>query len=890
MKHIYPFNHTPIPPITQVGGKAHSLIIMTNAEFTVPNGFVCGADFFASWNEKIQASTAWSNLQNAIEKDEDIATYINKVKEIIKTFTLSETQENSISEALQGLSADAQYAVRSSSPEEDLEGSSFAGIYETVLGVPKDNIKNAVLQVFLSAFEERVFVYKKAKGFLVDQVKIAVVIMEQIDSATAGVGFSVNPINNDYDEVAINANFGLGESVVGGVVTPDYFVVNKVDSAVITKTLGNKKKSFHLSGNSGGTHEKDNADSSSFCITDNQATEITEMIVKVEKLYGLPVDIEWAYANNKLYMIQARPITTHIPIPEAMQTEPGAKKRTLYYDCSVIEGITTNKPITPMTLDWTLNTLGTAMVGPYAGDMSFSADGNPETDIFFGKGVRLYMNWSQLFFLSSPKSLAKPFEDIDKDAYEALLNIDEKIYLPTKKFPYLKWRTIAPFVLRSLVRSHKAIWEWIEESLNPIKFYETKYKPCADETLDKLNDLDKFEGELDEYLKLTEVILAKFTELFMPTMLHYAKEMAAIQDLFKDDTPDNKDLADHLTMGIQGDEAIGLGIDLYNLSRLLSPSAFDNITELSKKCHNRELPQDFMTAWDNFIAKHGMRGPNEMEIANPSYSDDFSLAFQQMSTMLHATESPEKSLDNHVKQRDAAYKKLMQELPDKKAKKLKHHFELARTLAPSRDTLKYVFVKMNQKTRKLALRDAQVLVKDGKLGEINDIFFATFQEMSELKKGNDGVRALVEKRKDEFKHASANIQSFPMFIDSRGRIPASPTNERKHSDDNDPNVLYGSGISRGIARGRVKVLKDPREKKIEQGDILVTYNTDPGWTPLFIGAEGIVLEIGAVLQHGGLVAREYAKPCVAGIHGITEKLKDGQMVEVNGTEGTVKIL
>ncbi|MGI9392913.1 MAG: PEP-utilizing enzyme, partial [Parvibaculales bacterium] len=239
--------------------------------------------------------------------------------------------------------------------------------------------------------------------------------------------------------------------------------------------------------------------------------------------------------------------------------------------------------------------------------------------------------------------------------------------------------------------------------------------------------------------------------------------------------------------------------------------------------------------------------------------------------------------EGHVEEREKAYKELLEGSPKHESKKLKKYYENIHRFAPSRDTLKYIFVLINHTLRKLVLRDGGKLVAAGKIEMVEDVFFLTFEE---LVSGAD-LKKLIAKRKPFFQMASANVQAFPIFIDSRGRIV---TAEAEQGESDDPNILKGNGISRGVVRGRVKVLKDPREKKIEKGDILVTYNTDPGWTPLFVGASGIILEIGAVLQHGGVVAREYAKPCVAGIRGITQKLHDGQEVEVDGTNGIVKIL
>ena len=887
MTQVYSFHHTPVPPIVEVGGKAHSLMNMTSAGYTVPNGFVCGAGFFSEWNKKIEISKEWGELQQAIDKEKPLTQHTDSIKKQIKQFSLSSEQKTEIDKFLGTLNEESLYAVRSSSPEEDLEGSSFAGIYETILGVKKSDIKEAILKVFLSAFDDRVFAYKKAKGFLSNKVEIAVIIMEQIDSEIAGVGFSINPINNDYDEAVINANFGLGESVVSGIVSPDYFIIDKVKNSVISKTLGNKNKSVYLTDEkSGGTQEKKNDNSDRFSLTDEQAITIAQMIVKVENLYKLPIDIEWAYSKGTLYMIQARPITTHIPLPKDMQTKPAEKKRILWYDCSVLEGVTTNRPITTMTMDWTLNHLGNAMGRPYLGNIKYSTDGNPNTDIFFGKSVRIYMNFSQIFFLQSAKSMAGGIEEGDKNAAEALRHLDMDIYLPDKKFPILKWNVIIPFALRTLVKSHKTIWDWISGMMKPTKYYHDQYQPCAEEVLKQIKELRNSEVPLSKYLELSDKLIEDYTEKFLPSMLEYGKHVNIIKNLAKDTDDTIKNLIDELTMGLEGDEAVNLGIELYKLSRMIPQEEFTNLSKLTEKIRSRKMSDEFMQVWDKFIETHGARGPNEMEIANKRYGDDPLLAVQQMSTMSHASENPADILQKHIQRRDEAYHKLLELLSKKQHKTLQKSFEIVKLLGPARDTLKYVFVQVNHKIRELVLQEAEKLVENNRLDEVNDVFFLLFNQLSDP---TLDLKEIVSYKKPEFLKASANIQAFPVFIDSRGRIPtAEETTNTKSSDD--PNLLQGNGISRGIARGKVKVLKDANEKPIEKGDILVTYNTDPGWTPLFIGAEGIVLEVGAILQHGGVVAREYAKPCVAGIRNVTKKLKDGQIIEINGTTGTVKII
>jgi pyruvate,water dikinase len=238
---IYPFTSTPLPTLIEVGGKGLSLIKMTQADLPVPPGFVCPVTFFEPWLTALQATPEWTAVQKAIQNEEDLHPSTSALKTACAKLTITDEQEKQLTAALQALPGGNFFAVRSSSPEEDLEGASFAGGYKTTLGVTKDTMLAALQASFASAFDERVFVYKQQHGFAVERPRIALVVQQQITSETAGVGFSLNPLNNDYDEAVIDASWGLGESVVAGMVTPDHFVVDKVSKNILERKLGGKE-------------------------------------------------------------------------------------------------------------------------------------------------------------------------------------------------------------------------------------------------------------------------------------------------------------------------------------------------------------------------------------------------------------------------------------------------------------------------------------------------------------------------------------------------------------------------------------------------------------------------------------------------------------------------
>lgn len=295
---------------TEVGGKAASLIRMAEAGLPVPSGAVLTTTFFAPWFDAIKASTSWTRLTEATS--EEWAPRCSALQEHVQSLPLTATQHDALDALLRDLAVtndEARFAVRSSSPEEDLASASFAGGYETRLGVRPEDLESAVRHCFASSLDVRVLTYKKEHGLDIWSPRIAVIVQRQIDSDIAGVAFSVNPVTNDYDEAVIDANWGLGTSVVEGRVSPDHFVVDKVERQVVEETRGAKQVAEWLDADAGTVERKPDR-SADRTLTDAQLRELTDVTCRVEELFDAPIDSEWAYAEGKLYVLQARPITT----------------------------------------------------------------------------------------------------------------------------------------------------------------------------------------------------------------------------------------------------------------------------------------------------------------------------------------------------------------------------------------------------------------------------------------------------------------------------------------------------------------------------------------------------------------------------------------------------
>ena len=328
-----------------------------------------------------------------------------------------------------------------------------------------------------------------------------------------------------------------------------------------------------------------------------------------------------------------------------------------------------------------------------------------------------------------------------------------------------------------------------------------------------------------------------------------------------------------------------MGIALHRLSTLLPAEAFDDLDTLEGALVARRLPQEFLVAWDGFVERFGCRGPLEMDLAYPKYGDDPRIALRQMPMLARGgSVNPGQIHERQARARQTAYEELAELLSPKNRRRLERAYHNILDFEPAREMPKHHLTMVNLRIRRRLLALADRWVDGGRLDRREDIFELGFEDIdrAEQDPGLD-LRELLASRNRFYHRARALVRHFPHAIDSRGRILRP---DRPH----EPGELRGLAVSSGRVTGPVKVLHDPFEKAVEPGDILVAHTTDPGWTPLFINAGAVLLEVGGELQHGALVAREYGKPCVAGIVNLTRSLSDGQMVEVDGDAGVVRIL
>jgi pyruvate,water dikinase len=863
--------------IEEVGGKGYSLIRMAAAGLTVPPGAVLTTEFFDPWFDAIRASSTWTAFADA--NPDAWSTLCDELKELCSDLELTAGQREILEELRKQLperGEGAVFAVRSSSPAEDLVSASFAGGYETKLGIREHELEEALKHCFASAFDERVVIYKREHGFDVLSPRIAVIVQQQIASEAAGVGFSLNPLTNDYDEAVINANWGLGESVVAGLASPDYFVVDKVSGKLVEKKLGAKQISIWL-GDDHGTDEREGHRSTDLTLSEAQLRELVGVLCRIEELFGNPIDIEWAYADGRLHVLQARPITTYVPLPPEMVTNSGERRR-LYADAGLSQGLVINEPISPLGLSWIVDVLYRSALKKFAGIEDFT----PAGGIVFSAGCRFYMNVSNTMWIGmTPKMMAKNAAITDALLAEVLSNIDPKQYRAAKRPPWMRLGLVV-FLPRALWAWRGTFWNGLWNILTPEwarQAYQRKVEAFEEEVTENLD----YSLPLREFArKYTQSL---WQDLFNVTLPALAAGLVSPSFLIPRKSKEARDFTDKLRRGITGNLVVEQGIALFRLAKLLDHSDFDDIAALADRIKKREMPAEFLNEWDGFLQRFGSRGPHEMDVASARYADDPTLALRPMSFMSVETGfDPEVAHRRHVEERRHAYEKVLRRSGWLRRALLRRAHRLTELFGGTRDTPKYHAVLLSYAIRKRALIEGKRLVKEDRLDAAEDIFDLTFRDLEAA--NHDPALDLRELRMERTRFAklAAHVREFPQVMDSRGRILRPPPREEK------PGELTGMAVSPGVVTGPVKVLRSPHDKLVQKGDVLVAYTTDPGWTPLFVNASAIVLEVGGILQHGAVIAREYGKPCVAGIDRVISKLRDGQTVEVDGTAGVIRLL
>jgi pyruvate,water dikinase len=740
-----------------------------------------------------------------------------------------------------------------------LPTASFAGQQDTYLNVVGSAaILEHVSRCWASLFTERAVTYRLRNGFDHRKVHMAVVVQQMVFPEAAGILFTADPVTSNRKVVSVEATFGLGEALVSGLVNADAYKVR--DGEVVAKAVATKQLAIHALP-AGGTQEEaiDPERQEQPALTDAQVVRLAQLGRRIEAHFGRPQDIEWCLVDDGFQVVQSRPITTLFPIPAA-----GDRENHVYVSVGHQQMMT--DPMKPLGLSL------------------FQLTALPP---MYEAGGRLFVDVTRR--LASPASRAGLLEVLGesdpliRDALQTILERDDFIRSLPDEVPGGAPTADVPAPIDT----------------DPAIVADLMGRSQASIAALKRNIRTKSESALLDF------ILADIQELkrilFDPQS--HQVFMSAMQATWWLNEQlhawlGEKNAADMLTQSVPHNVTSEMGLALLDVADVIRPHpevvAFLQhvedegfLDELAKLAGGREA-RDAVRA---FLDKYGMRCVGEIDITRPRWTERPATLVPVILGNIKNFQ-PGAAEQRFERGRQEAWKKeqevleRLQALPDgeRKAEEAKRMIDRVRTFIGYREYPKYGMVSRYFVYKQALLEEAERLVQAHVLREKEDIFYLTFQELHDVVRANQVDDQLIHQRKDAFRSYQALTP--PRVLTSDGEVVAG-TYRRV---DVPAGALVGLPVSAGTIEGRARVILDMAEANLEAGDILVTAYTDPSWTPVFIAIKGLVTEVGGLMTHGAVIAREYGLPAVVGVEHATRLIRDGERIRVNGTDGYIEIL
>lgn len=847
-----------------VGGKGAHLGELSRIEgVRVPAGFCVTTRAFRRAMAEAPSIDARLDRLSRLRPDERdaIRELGAEVRGIVEGIAIPDDVAAAITQTLARLDEHAAYAVRSSATAEDSPTASFAGQQDTYLNVVGPG---AVLQhvgrCWVSLFSERAVTYRLRTGIDHRTVQMAVVVQQMVFPQAAGLLFTAHPVTSNRKVALVEACLGLGEALVSGRVNADVFEVR--DGELVAKAIATKRLAVHASP-AGGTQElpvaRDQQDQPA--LTDAQVSRLVQLGRRIEAHLGRPQDIEWCLVDDVFSIVQSRPITTLFPIPAA-----GGPGNRVYVSVGHQQMMT--DPMKPLGLSLFQLTASRPM---------------------YDAGGRLFVDVTRS--LASPASRAGLLEILGRsepligDALRTVLDRDFIPPLPDEE-PGEAPAGGAPVPIET---DSALVTELIERSQASIAALK--------------RDIQTRSGPA-----LLDFVLADIQELKRSLFDPQTQQViwAAMRAAWWLDEQLRAWLgaegsADTLTRSVPHNVTSEMGLALLDVADVIRPhrevvALLRRVKDAGDEGFLEELArlpggQEARDAIDAYLHRYGMRCAGEIDITRPRWSERPSTLVPAILASIEGF-GPGAGGRRFEQGRQEAGKhegellERLRGLPDgeRKAEETKRMIDRVRTFAGYREYPKYAMVSRYLVYKQALLAEAGRLAQAGVLREKEDIFYLTLQELHEVVRTKRVDDELVRQRQDAFRWYRTLTP--PRVLTSEGEIVAGA----HRRDDLPAGALVGLPVSAGTIEGRARVIPDMAEAELEVGDILVTTCTDPGWTPLFVVIGGLVTEVGGLMTHGAVIAREYGLPAVVGVEHATRSIRDGQRIRVNGTHGYVEIL
>jgi pyruvate,water dikinase len=826
--------------VDAAGGKGASLGELMRTGLPVPDGFILTTE-------------AYSVAARALRLDprEPAAA-----AERLRTSELPDAVAAATCEAYAALGR-GPVAVRSSATAEDLPTASFAGQQDTYLDVVGDEaMLDAVRRCWASLWNERAVAYRRTHAVDDSAVRIAVVVQRMVDASVAGVLFTADPVTGRRRLAAIDAVAGLGERLVAGAVDPEHSAVDTAVGRVVERPVGEDP-----------------------VLSDDELLALAALGERVEHHFGSPQDIEFALdRTRRVWLVQSRPITTLYPLP-AGAPDPARALR-VYFSANVFQGYL--EPLTPMGMQF-LRLLGTGIARAFGAVVPDAIEG---PGILTEAAMRLSLDVTPIVRDPAGRRVIVSMLAMGEARSSVVLSrlVSDPRLRPFGRSRLRSLRRIAGGLLRAgvplaalrVLRSPEAARERYVREAEAVARIDLP--PGADSAA----RLDAFERLL---LTAAPRIFPRFLGIIAPAMLSLVITGRLLRGRARGDELQT------VTRGAPHNPTTEMDLALWALCLEVradrdSRAALLEQTppDLAAAYRSASLPLRLQAGVSSFLSRYGFRSIGEIDIGVERWSEDPTHILGALANYVRLGDdlpAPDEQFARGARQAVEMVASLVGRVHGPRRLVLRFALGRVRALIGSREAPKFHLVRLlATPARELLKPVGAELVGRGRLAEASDVFFLTLPEARRAVAGED-VRELVASRRRTFERERAR-RHIPRVLLSDGT-------DAEAAFVSPVDGLRGSPASPGLAVGTARVIRSPQGARLEPGEVLVAPSTDPGWTPLFLTASALVMEMGGMMSHGAVVAREYGIPAVVGVAGATEKITTGQRVTVDGSAGTVAL-
>ncbi|NMC58854.1 MAG: phosphoenolpyruvate protein kinase [Candidatus Methanofastidiosa archaeon] len=869
---ILPFSEIQRDDFKTVGNKALNISLLQAQGFSIPNGFVVTTETYNKFlsengfKEKISEILKLTKF----EYKKSVAETSKYIQELIISGKIEKSVQKGIEKTISKDKKTRLWAVRSSALAEDLTEASFAGQQDSFLNVNTKDVIDHIKLCWASYWNERAITYRHNTKIPHLDGGMAVIVQAMIDSNSAGVMFTADPITGDRDKIVIESSWGLGESIVSGIVSPDMFTVDKKSKSILERKISNKTKGIFQSENRSVTLDIDGSKKLISSLTDEEIIFLANLGEKIESYFNTPQDIEWAVSNDGVYILQSRGITT-------------------------------------IEKDQTLWTRGYS--DEYWADVTsplfFSLLGENLSNYVFKEGAKI-MGYKELRDKDLLR-LHKGHVYFNAQALEDVFTYNPKIGR-TKEllnyFPKTEQERIANADAKLFKRILAEVRVAILDPDGKISSTDGAYLRWANDYLNYLKDFDQLDlkklsdEELQEQFVNLRAKFLKHNRLIRYGMVTHSIGSNLILKRWLTDWLGDKSgiLYSKLITGLPDNKTIITNIEMSKLAKELKKNkiAYKKIKKLSasdflNELNTDESMRDFASKFNQFMREYGHRS-HTREIYYPRWCDDPSLVTEVLKSLVDSNEVDLEQIENiKIEERLKAEVEILEAVSKTNLGIIKKPIfgkvlNYAQRYLIFRENQRFYLDHELTRERRIFIEYGRRFLEREIIDSYMDIFFFSKEEIFAIAKGDMFIdKDTIKKRKEEFEKYK-NILP-PKFL--KGNIEFDDTVEKQDG----LLKVAGTSSSPGIATGIIRVVETIRElPEVKDNEILVTSNTDPGWTPVFSKIGGLITETGGILSHGAVVSREYSIPAVTAVSNATKIFKNGQKVKIDGNEGIIYIL